>query len=256
MPTKREQIISKALEILDKNPEGVRFSQLVNKVSTELPGINVNTIWGSVWDLDKTHSKEVIKPARGLFQLISHASIDTTSATVRAVQPRAKSTGPDEAAFYEPFSQYLLRDLEEVNNALILGGAYLRDYWATPDVIGTFTSGRGNILEFPPEITSVEVKISTSAQDLMVGFSQACSYLLFSHKSYLVIPKKSSQDSLDRLDALCRLFGIGLVVFDGNDDKNPKWEIKTRAIKHEPDSYYVNFYLGKLSEKQITDLKL
>ncbi len=45
------------------------------------------------------------------------------------------------------------------------------------------------------------------------NFSQACAYRLFSHRSYLVVPKQAHADELARLDALCEIFGIGLVTF-------------------------------------------
>ena len=52
MSTKREQIISKVIEILKQNPQGVRYSEIVKRVKELLPEIPVNTIHGTVWDLD------------------------------------------------------------------------------------------------------------------------------------------------------------------------------------------------------------
>lgn len=50
--TAREKIIAKAIEILKSNPNGVRYSDLVRKIKDELPDIPVNTIHGTVWNLE------------------------------------------------------------------------------------------------------------------------------------------------------------------------------------------------------------
>ena len=75
---------------------------------------------------------------------------------------------------------------------------------------------------------------------MITAFGQACSYKVFSHKSYIVIPRDSSQDDISRLDALCLIFGIGLVLFDSGNRDDPKFEIRVRPLKHEPDMFYVN----------------
>jgi hypothetical protein len=59
------------------------------------------------------------------------------------------------------------------------------------------------------------------------------------------VPKQASKSDLDRLDSLCLLFGIGLVVFDVQNPDNPEYSIKTRALTHKPDMFYLNHYLGK-----------
>lgn len=51
------------------------------------------------------------------------------------------------------------------------------------------------------EIISAELKIDT--RDLVTAFGQACAYKLFSHKTYIVIPKKSPQEDITKIDALC-----------------------------------------------------
>jgi hypothetical protein len=65
-----------------------------------------------------------------------------------------------------------------------------------------------------------------------------------------VIPKNSYQGDIPRLDSLCLIFGIGLVLFDKNNTKNPQFEIRVRPLKHEPDMFYVNKYM-KLIEKEL-----
>jgi len=99
-------------------------------------------------------------------------------------------------------------ELEDSDNAITMGGAGFWDKWSVPDVLGVRKSGHGAIAEWPTEITSAEIKVGTSTKELITGFGQACTYLLFSNKSYLVIPKQTNEELLDRLDALCQLFGI------------------------------------------------
>ncbi|HEY7462037.1 MAG TPA: hypothetical protein VIC59_09205 [Gemmatimonadota bacterium] len=72
------------------------------------------------------------------------------------------------------------------------------------------------------------------------SFGQACAYRLFSHKSYLVVPVESPEDDVARLDTLARIFGIGLILFDSKNPKIPKFEIRVRAVRLEPDMFYVN----------------
>ncbi len=66
---------------------------------------------------------------------------------------------------------------------------------------------RSDMIEAPIEIVSAEIK--TEVNQLVTAFGQACSYRLFSHKSYLVIPNRSPRDEIARLDSLCIVLGLG-----------------------------------------------
>lgn len=143
----------------------------------------------------------------------------------------------DEATFYKPFADWLVR-MKECTKAIPLGGSRFGGRWGTPDVIGKRESLRSDIIKSPTEIVSAEVKVDSSA--LITAFGQACSYYLFSHKSYLVVPKDSAQDDLSRLDALCQIFGIGLVLFDNTNKERPEFEIRARPQRHEPDMFHMN----------------
>jgi hypothetical protein len=95
----------------------------------------------------------------------------------------------------------------------------------------------------------VSAEIKTDSNTLITAFGQACSYRLFSHKVYLVIPNSSSESDLARLDALCRLYGIGLILFDAQKPKDPGYEIRVRAGKNEPDMFYVNRNLKTVEDE-------
>lgn len=146
-----------------------------------------------------------------------------------------------EESFYEPFADWLQNDLEECTKAISLGGNKFRDKWGTPDVIGKRESLKSDIIAAPIEIVSAEIKPDTS--QLITAFGQACAYCIFSHKTYLVVSDASPQDEIARLDSLCQIFGIGLVLFDSNNPKDPKFQIRVRAVKREPDLFYANRYM-------------
>ena len=243
MPTKREKIIAKAIEILKSNPNGVRYSDFVRKITEEFADIPVNTIYGTVWNLETRMPNEVYKPARGLFRHL----------TFREKEIKEEEKPPSEEEikeedFYKPFARWLVDEVEECTKAIPLGGNKFKDKWGTPDVIGKREPRRSDIVKAPTEIISAEIKAGT--RDLITAFGQACSYKLFSHKSYIVIPKNSSESDISKLDALCLIFGIGLVLFDSSKPSDPKFEIRVRPTKHEPDMFYVNTYM-KMLEKDL-----
>jgi hypothetical protein len=103
-------------------------------------------------------------------------------------------------------------------------------------------------VQAPIEIVSAEVK--TADSQLVTAFGQACAYRLFSHKSYLVVPDTSPQEERTRLDALCQVFGIGLVLFDASSPQTPNFDIRVRALKQDPAMFYVNKYM-KLIEGEL-----
>lgn len=245
METRREKIIPKVIEILKLNPDGIHYSDLVRRISQEFPDIPVNTIHGTVWDLDKRLPNEVYKPARGLFRHVNFKEEEISKEEPKLPFEAVKIKEED---FYKPFANWLVNELEECTVAIPLGGNKFKDKWGTPDVIGKREPQRSDIVKAPTEIVSAEIKVD--ARDLITAFGQACSYKLFSHKSYIVIPKNSPQDDVSKLDALCMIFGIGLVLFDNNNPQDPQFEIRARPLRHEPDMFYVNKYM-KLIEKEL-----
>ena len=57
------------------------------------------------------------------------------------------------------------------------------------------------------------------------------------------MPEKSPQDEIARIDSLCQVFGIGLILFDGSSPENPNFSIRVRPRKQEPDMFYANKYM-------------
>jgi len=241
--TSKERIIVRALELLKGAPHGIRYSEFVRQVNQALPDIPKNTIHGTLWNLEVQRPDEVYKPARGLYL---HTSLKpaTGPETAKATPPAAPKI--KEEQFYEPFADWLVNELEECTKAISVGGNTFKDKWGTPDVIGIREPKKSDIIKFPTEIISAEVKIDTAG--LITAFGQACSYRLFSHKSYIVVPADAPEDDVARLDTLARIFGIGLILFDSKIPAEPKFEIRVRATKHEPDMFYVNRYLKLIED--------
>ena len=243
---KRVQIGQQAIEIIKAHPEGIRYSELLRQIHEAVPEMKVGTISHIIVDLELTFPELVYKPERGLYRHVSYKE--------EGVVGIPGAPGHDEPApireeeFYKPFADWLVNEVEECTRAIPLGGNLFKDKWGTPDVIGKRESRMSDIVKMPTGIVSAEIK--SDAKNLITAFGQACSYKLFSHKSYIVVPKDSSPDDLSRLDALCLIFGIGLVLFNNQNPEDPGFDIRVRPLKHEPDMFYVNKYM-KLVEREL-----
>jgi hypothetical protein len=102
-----------------------------------------------------------------------------------------------------------------------------------------------NLIKFQIEIVSVEIKIDP--QTPVVAFGQAAAYRLFSTKTYIAMPKTLTDEDKGRLESLCMLFGVGLVLFDLNKDA-PAFSIRMRAQRFSPDMFYVNEFAERLKQ--------
>ena len=244
MSTRTETVITAALEVLKSNSDGVRYSDLVREIHAKLPEIPVNTINGTIWNLDARLPNEVYKPNRGLFRLVAFQE-QMTEQEVHQLPEVVKKTKEED--FYKPFAAWLLA-MDECTKAIALGANRFADKWGTPDVIGKRAPRASDIIKAPVEIVSAEVKADT--KELITAFGQACSYKLFSHKSYVVVPNNSPESDRSRLDALCQIFGIGLVLFDPSNADDPQFEVRVRPLRHEPDMFYMNKYM-RLIEREL-----
>ncbi|MEO2068672.1 MAG: hypothetical protein ABGX27_04085 [Desulfurobacteriaceae bacterium] len=245
--SKKEKIFSAIREILEKESKGLRYSQLTERLQEKFPEISKNTIGGYIvsfrQEILKGKEKDIITPDRGFFIHKSYYNSYTPAS-------ECKSESIREEAFYESFANYLTNDLEECTNAIALGGNQFKDKWGTPDVIGVYKFSQIDPIIPTPEIITAEIKLDDN--QLITAFGQACAYKLFSHKVYLVVPNTAKD--ISRVESLCLRFGIGLIIFNPSDPQNPNYEIRARAFKTEPDYYYLNEYIKRLSEKQIRKL--
>jgi hypothetical protein len=234
----KKEIQDLGKKIVAGNPGGIRYSALVQRIHSERPETPKNTIHGSVWDLATRFPSEIAKPSRGLFMLARGP--DGTAPVTPPASPPPKVS---EEQFYEPFADWLKNELDEATVAIALGGAGLQKKWGTPDVVGVYKALASHRIKFDLEMISAEIKIDP--QQPVVAFGQAAAYRLFSAKSYVVMPKSISEEDYSRLEALCMLFGIGLVLFETNPDE-PDFQIRVRAQRHPPDMFYVNEFADRI----------
>jgi len=236
MATKQELIRNKAVELLKDSAQGLRYYELAEELTKYFPDTPENTVYSSVWNIHTTRSKEVYKPARGLFKY--RFSDEEEISEIEKPPPTLR-----EEDFYESFANWLKGDLGECSEAVALGGNYLYKKWGTPDVIGVYKPETRNVIKFPTELISAEIKINPS--DPITAFGQAVAYRLFSSKVYLVEPNSMIREDQARIEALCILFGIGLILLDLNP-QNPNFSIRVRAQRYNPDMFYVNEFVDKL----------
>ena len=239
-----QQIKALARSIVKSNPGGIRYSELVRQIKEGHSETPINTIHGSVWNLDATYPNDITKPSRGLYQSADVAEIagaEDVSESVVEITSAGKKVS--EADFYGPFAEWLKNDLDEVTTVAPLGGSGLKAKWGTPDVVGAYKPLASNLIKFPLEIVSAEIKIDKTAP--VIAFGQAVAYRLFSAKCYIAMPSTLTQEDQSRLEALCMLFGVGLVLFD-LDPANPNFSIRVRAQRFSPDMFYVNEFADRL----------
>jgi hypothetical protein len=134
----------------------------------------------------------IYQPTGGLYRAVKFQEEgEQKQAEVAKKLKREKIREED---FYDAFGDWLINELEECTKATSLGGNRFKDKWGTPDVIGVREAKRSDIIKPPTEIISAEIKLDPA--NLITAFGQACSYKLFSHKSYIVVPNNSSEDDI------------------------------------------------------------
>lgn len=208
--TSTEKVIQRALELVDAAQAGRRYSELVTEISASLPDVPVNTVHGALHRFRTELPPTVYQPSRGLYRAVKFREV--TEEQQAEVARQLKTEKIREEDFYAAFGEWLINELEECTKFIAVGGNRFKDKWGTPDVVGVREARRSDIIKPPTEIVSAEIKLDPN--NLITAFGQACSYRLFSHKSYIVVPNNSPEDDIARLDALSRIFGIGLVTFN------------------------------------------
>ena len=254
-----KQVHEEAKRLLREHPSGMRFSSLWRTLAARNPETPEGTVYTSIGSLPSAFPAEVIKPSRGLYQLAELAAKSamtdlgtqdavTGSETDVVVVPPSIPAGLKEQDFYAAFADWLRDDLDEASVAVELGGAGLKTKWGTPDVVGTYKPQADHLYRFPIELVAAEIKIDPSQS--VVAFGQAVAYRLFAHKSYMVMPTTLGEDEQARLESLCLIFGVGLVLFDLNKDA-PNYSIRSRAQRFNPDVFYINEFMQRLQQHNL-----
>ncbi len=66
------RINAKAFKLLERHPEGLRWSELLTKIKESEPNYHPKTVNGCVWKLVEKYPDKVYKPSKGLFRLIKY----------------------------------------------------------------------------------------------------------------------------------------------------------------------------------------
>ena len=79
------RINAKALELLEQNPEGLRWSEMLSKIKASDKTFHPKTVNGCVWKLVERFPDKVYKPSKGLFRMLKYKykskKKDTTTAS-------------------------------------------------------------------------------------------------------------------------------------------------------------------------------
>ena len=239
--TQKEKVREVLVSSLNENPQGLRYAELLERTQRAWPDMSSNTIRGAIYELGTGDDADIFKPSPGLYKLrgIDEASVD------EVIKKSIDQKKIEESDFYESFAIWLREDLGECTEAIALGGSRLGKKWGTPDVIGVNRPSKRALIQFDPEIITAEIKLDPA--EVITAFGQAVAYRLFSNKVYLALPDEVSSDDKSRMEALCMLFGIGLVLFR-TDPGKPDFQIRVRAQKHSTDMFYTNDFVDRLDK--------
>lgn len=247
----RKQIEDATRTVLERHPGGVRWAEVLKAVAAEHPETPFNSIRGATHNLFQ-RGDGIVKIARGTYQLARFADADAAenaaeddTDVLREVVRKAAGTLAEQD-FYVSFAEWL-EENDEVTVAGALGGSSLGGKWGTPDVIGVLRPRAQDIFKFEPQIVTAEIK--TVPGQPVVAFGQAVAYRLFSHKSYIVVPRTTTSDDMNRLTSLCSIHGVGLVVFTLDRDL-PDYAVVVLPAVANPDMFYVNTMLDRLKASE------
>lgn len=250
----RQQIHERAIQVLKAHPKGIRWSDLLRAVENGADDTPHNSIHGGIHNLLTTRTSDIVKVARGTYQLAeyveqesaSSAALDADAVITLVKSETAETVTVTEQDFYASFAEWL-EENDEATFAAPLGGASLGGKWGTPDVIGVIKPRAQDIFKFETQIVTAEIK--AVANQPVVAFGQAVAYRLFSHKSYIVIPNSTSSDDMNRLKSLCSIHGVGLITFTLNKAQ-PDYVVVVLPVNASPDMFYVNSMLERLKASE------
>ncbi len=255
-----DKVYKEMQDILPKYFFGLRASELKRIISERLPNAKSNSIGARTSLVTEKYPKEFdkvkVKGGGTIYFYVPNVATDKKGDNIVAQTPQYK-----EEDFYDSFAEYLQRDdddeendhLDECTKAIPLGGGSAsQGRWGTPDVIGVLRPYDNDDVAFPDEIVSAEIK--SDSNSIITAFGQACAYRLFSHKVYLVVPKPTDANRIERL---CQIFGIGLVYFDPDQEPDMSiYKLKLPAQKHSPDMFYVNEIVSGSTADKLYDRKI
>lgn len=230
----RDRIRTAAFELLGRHPKGLRFSHLIREIALVDPSLNAGTIRTVVWSLDKVSADLVYKPKRGLFRLVVFK--EPVSLKAHEEGRRQARDLVMETKVTALFAEWLEQELQDVDRAVTPTVNLFNGLCGTPTVLG-LAETRPSDSEAPvPGIISAQIESQTGGH--IDAFGHACAARLYARRSYLVVPKRKRIDELMHLHALCRMFGLGLVLFNDLSIAAPGFRLTVHAVDHDPDPVY------------------
>jgi hypothetical protein len=67
-----ERINAKAFELLEKNPNGLSWTELLSKIKKSDHNFHPKTVNGCVWKLVQKFPDKIYKPSKGIFRLLKY----------------------------------------------------------------------------------------------------------------------------------------------------------------------------------------
>lgn len=239
-------VIDRVEEALRKLGGQANNSDAIARVLLDAPETNLLTLRNEVSRAKRDHTDRFLDLGRGRIGLraLSDAQEDVA---VEEAPPEVRAEKAREEALYEPVREFFLAN-ESATRIEVLGGKLLSKRWGNPDLFGVTRPLPSSAYKFAEEFVAVEVKRDT--RDLVTAFGQAAAYLLFAHRSYLVVPEAKSED-FSRVDALCERMGIGLVTFSEPEKETYSFSELLRPRRAEPDFYYLDEYLQRMRKDHV-----
>jgi hypothetical protein len=112
-----DRIRAKALQIIRSKPDGIRYAELKRRIQSSLH-YNLNTIGGSIWDLDERFPRAVSKHERGVFKPKGHMRRVLRNAARKPRQrPLVDDPEPHPLVTYETDDVDLKAHIGEINRA-------------------------------------------------------------------------------------------------------------------------------------------
>lgn len=151
---------------------------------------------------------------------------------VGLIEEASKSEEITEHAVYEPLQRFLYNELGIVSKRIRESVSSNRrgrngNKWLHPDIVGMLAPGQGwsdvvrNCSMALPtrkaKLVSIEVKLRLTAGDIRESFFQAVSNSLWANRAYLAAVEIKGEDTLEELNMLCSLHGLGYMSIDPDD---------------------------------------
>jgi len=71
-PGVTQRIYAAIFDLLEKNPKGLRWSELLSKTLNSDPSFHPKTVNGCIWKFPSKYPDKIYKPSKGVFRLLKY----------------------------------------------------------------------------------------------------------------------------------------------------------------------------------------